>query len=324
MLLGSLLAAIPAVAQTWAAERERPAARELVAVDRTGEPAWIFGSEDIAGDGAGSFGAPEQAIDLRSAYAAVQGSRLWLRVYVSAETEPEALQVITFIDADRNAASGGSSQAPEIDPELSEELARGGYEVAIALANGDELSGAWRWSDSADQFEPIDDLEPLEAVTEEGVDRDPLDLGLARKAYRQIELDLSALEVGAGCDADLAFWASDGDELIDRELGVVGPCVPQDENANGVADVAETDVMCGEDSQCPAGGVCRNMRCVPPEVVLGDGEIVQGGALTCAVSARERGASQRSSWFGAVGLGAVGLGLALLLRRRASRRRAQS
>jgi hypothetical protein len=101
--LTAALLSSAAHAQTWLPERSTPVLRELVAVDATGETPWLFGAEDVAGDGAAVFGAAEQAADVRSGYAASAGSRLWLRVYVSARTAPQDLRAFVFVDNDRNA-----------------------------------------------------------------------------------------------------------------------------------------------------------------------------------------------------------------------------
>jgi hypothetical protein len=292
------LVAGPALGQSWiGGGNNLPNTRGLIAVDATGEPAWLFGPEDIAGDGAGSFTAAEREIDLRSAYAAVELGRLWLRVYTSGTLAPLNLRVLVFIDVDNDSSTGGSRRAQVINPALADEPDQGGYELVLELADGEELASAWRWTEMPDRFEALSDLAPLDAVAEFGVDEDPLLLGFDRHTYRQVNVELSGLELDADCDAQLSFWASDGAMLIDRELGEVAPCVSADANDNGLADVAESDASCTLDSQCPAGGVCRESRCVPPTaapgtagaggesgaVQLAAGEVVQGGALSCSL-----------------------------------------
>ncbi|HKO93457.1 MAG TPA: hypothetical protein VJU61_20025, partial [Polyangiaceae bacterium] len=127
MLASVALHASAASAQTWAQARTTPSLRELVAVDQTGEPRWLFGAEDVASDGLATFNDPERAADVRSAYAATDAEQLWLRVYVSADTTPAELRVFVFVDNDRNAATGGPSSAPEIDAALDTSTAPGGY-----------------------------------------------------------------------------------------------------------------------------------------------------------------------------------------------------
>src|SRR5262245_15162191 len=108
----ALVAALarPASAATWADARSTPHLRDLVAIDRTGEAGWLFGREDVAGDGLDMFGAGERAVDLRSAYAARDPRRFWLRAYVSSEQAPDdGLRVYVFIDRDDDRDTGGSA-----------------------------------------------------------------------------------------------------------------------------------------------------------------------------------------------------------------------
>lgn len=289
--------------------------RELVAVDATGETPWLFGAEDVAGDGPTVFGAAEQAADVRSGYAATAGNRLWLRVYVSARTAPEDLRAFVFVDNDRNAASGGPARAPEVDPALDVDVTPGGYELALAWS-GDAFLGAWRWEGTGNSgngsYRPLPDLEPLDAEVEGGVDLDPLRLNAPQNGYIQTSLRFAPLQLGIRCEANLLLRSASGDTLRDRDLGRAGPCVPGDDDDNGVADVAEPNATCQDDDQCPADGTCRNGRCEAPAqpptpgsggngsgnsgsaggsgdgvpASLPEGEVVQGGAFTCATASR--------------------------------------
>jgi hypothetical protein len=284
--------------------------RELVAVDQTGEPGWLFGAEDLAGDGPNTFNDAEQAADVRSGYAATDAERLWLRVYVSADTAPEALQAFVFIDVDRNATTGGPGSAPEIDAALGASTAPGGYEFVLGF-NGEEFLGAWSWAQAPARFQPLNNLDPLEAVTQAGADLDPLRLNGPRNGYVQANLKFAPIQLSVGCEANLLFRSTSG-TLQDRDLGRVGPCRPGDANDNDIADVAETDAQCDTDDQCPAGGRCVDDRCEVPEgapaataaeaFVLEPGEAVQGGALTCDSAAAPAPASRH--W---LGLGALGI-----------------
>jgi hypothetical protein len=316
----SVLLTLPAGAQTWVHQRTTPALSQLVAVDQTGEPSWLFGSEDLAGDGTATFNAAEQAADVRSAYAATDDHRLWLRVYVSARTAPEALRVFVFVDTDDDTTTGGPASAPEVDPSLDADATAGsGYEMVLAWT-GASFLGAWRWTpgtgngSNASAYQPLANLEPLHAETERGIDLDPLRLNAAENGYVQLALDLEPIQLSVSCDAQLLFRSSSG-TLRDRDLGRAGPCVPGDANDNEVADVAEPDASCMTDSQCPAGGSCRDGKCVAPEFVLAPGEQVQGGALTCGVSAP---LGARPRWFALAALGAV-LGASRLRRVRRGR-----
>jgi hypothetical protein len=61
---------------TWVDNRTTPTLDEIVAVDKTGEPNWLYGFEDLVGDGE-TFAQQEQSIDIRTAYAAADNSRFW-------------------------------------------------------------------------------------------------------------------------------------------------------------------------------------------------------------------------------------------------------
>jgi len=98
-----------AQAATWIAGRTTPNVKELVTVDETGEDLWLYGSEDIAGDGE-TFNPPEPNLDIRTAYATSDASRFWARTYVSDANAPGAnVLVFVFIDADNNATTGESA-----------------------------------------------------------------------------------------------------------------------------------------------------------------------------------------------------------------------
>jgi hypothetical protein len=315
-----LLLALPASAASWAQDRTTPAVSELVAVDQTGEAGWLFGSEDLAADGEGSFGDAEQAADVRSAYAATQRDRLWLRMYVSARTAPTALKAFVFVDADNDPRSGGPARAPEIDASLDADSSPGGYDVALAWS-GTGLIGAWRWqppngmgngNGGMGSYQPLSDLEPLHAQSELGTDLDPLRLNAPQNGYVQLAADLAPLQLGIRCEAQLLFRSTSGN-LRDRDVGSAGPCIPGDDDDNGVADVAEPDSSCTSDEQCPAGGACTDGKCVAPAAVLAGGEVVQGGAFTCA-SARVPAGPTR--W---LGIGALSAALALSRWRRRGR-----
>ncbi|HWO11923.1 MAG TPA: hypothetical protein VNN80_20660, partial [Polyangiaceae bacterium] len=86
---------------SWTGNRTTPRVTDLAVIDRTGEPGWLFGREDVAGDGLERFEAAERALDLRSAYVNSDGERLWVRAYVSSEQAPDtSLRVYVFIDND--------------------------------------------------------------------------------------------------------------------------------------------------------------------------------------------------------------------------------
>lgn len=306
-------------AQTWADERTTPALRELVSIDRTGEPNWLFGSEDIAGDGLNRFETAEQSADVRSAYVTTDRRKLWARVYVSSQEAPAELAVFAFVDTDRNPATGGSSSPPEVDPVLDTQPRAGGYELVLEMRAAPATARVFRYSDANNQFEEIIEREPLEIVAEAGAHLDPLRLVSLENGYVQAALTLVPLGLAVTCEADFLFRSSGSMGVADLDVGVAGPCVPRDDNDNGLADVAETDAACTTDDQCPADGACQDGQCQPParvgdpgeagepgeEVVVEPGEVVQGGAFSCAVL------DVRSSRPGAWLLVALALGAAL-------------
>lgn len=284
LLLASAVCPSLAAAQTWADQRSTPALRELASIDRTGEPNWLFGAEDVAGDGLNAFREAEQAADVRSAYLTTDRRRLWVRVYVSSPAAPLALAVFAFIDVDRDPATGGSANAPEVAPVLSTGAATSGYDLVLEMRPEPAQARIFRFSEANDEFEPIDDLEPFDLVAEHGTDLDPLRLVALENGYLQLTLDLAPLGLRAACDADFLFRSSGGMGLSDLDVGAAGPCLARDDNDNGLADVAETDAVCTTDEQCPADGACQDGQCRAPDVVVGPGELVQGGALSCDLS----------------------------------------
>lgn len=160
-LLGSLLAlaaaspllASTASAQTWIGTRKTPALTEIVSIDRTGEAGWIYGQEDVAGDGIGTFKQPEQAIDLRTVYAVTDATRFWARAYVA---EPNAVdtnvKVFVFLDTDRNKATGGPANAPEIDAKLLKDPTQGGYEYVLEIHGNNTVGAVWAWTMAQNKF----------------------------------------------------------------------------------------------------------------------------------------------------------------------------
>jgi hypothetical protein len=91
-----VLATTTASAQTWAAGTT-PRLRQLIAIDRTGEAGWLYGAEDLAGDGV-TFDPQEQSVDLRTVYAATGAERFWIRAYVSSKGRPaDTVSLYVFI-----------------------------------------------------------------------------------------------------------------------------------------------------------------------------------------------------------------------------------
>jgi outer membrane protein OmpA-like peptidoglycan-associated protein len=272
----SLSLASRASAATWAEERTTPRVVDLAIVDRSGEPGWLFGREDVAGDGLERFEAPERGIDLRSAYVASDGERLWARAYVSsAEAPSPALRVYVFIDADDDAATGGAGSSADIDPALGGESSRGGYDVVLGMRAGTVVGGVWLWSDQRDRYEPAT-LPPLAALAESGVDRDPLRVLTDSHGYVQLSLESRSLGVDASCAARVLLRSTAGDGPSDGDVGELARCVSGDADGDGARDALEATLEpgCERDDQCPAGALCMDRRCVLPAYC--------GGAADCA------------------------------------------
>jgi len=237
----------------------------MVAVDATGEEGWLHGSEDVAGDGLGAFMQQERSIDIRSAYAATTDAEFYFRLYVS-DTSPPGGNVsgFVFIDVDRNTNTGGSAEAPEIDPRFSSDTSPGGYEYVFAVDGNGGVRDLWAWDEQAGEF-AVAMVTPNEADAESGEDIDPITSSGDEHGYMQgwIELDLVGLD--AACAANLYFrslneTAGLGDG--DLEVGLVGPCRPGDSNNDGVPDRIVPDERCSTDEQCPANAICIDGRCL--------------------------------------------------------------
>jgi OOP family OmpA-OmpF porin len=279
VIIGACLVALspsPALA-SWAEQRTTPHLLDLVAIDRTGEEGWLFGLEDVAGDGIDRFEAAERGIDLRTAYAASDSGRLWLRAYVSFESAPpDDLRVFFFIDTDHDAATGGDAVAPEIDAAFTRDAAPEGYDVVVGMQSGTALGGVWRWDRDAATYVPLDQA-PLGAVVENGTDIDGLNLAGARHGYLQVSLDLDALDIRPSCDARLLV-RSTSDQGGDLDVGVLGPCIAADGDHNRVGDLLEVmaSESCDSDDQCPASGLCLSGRCLFPSYCRADADCDEG------------------------------------------------
>jgi OmpA-OmpF porin, OOP family len=272
-LLGATISA-RAGAATWAEARTTPIIGDLVAIDRTGERDWLFGAEDIKGDGLARFDAPERALDVRSAYVAYDGTRLWLRAYVSSEQAPDAgLRVYFFIDADDDRRTGGRAAAPEIDPAFTEDTSAGGYDVVVGMQGATVVGSVWQWGSEDGRFAPLP-LPPLNIQAESGTDTDPLRVFADSHGYVQAALNAGPLEIAKSCNASLLVRSSSADGTGDRDVGAAEPCVATDGDRNGVADLIEgsESKSCERDEQCPGRGLCVASRCLYPSYCRDDSD----------------------------------------------------
>jgi hypothetical protein len=260
-LLCGLLPAMPVMAQTWSAARMRPPLWQIDSVDASGEMAWPYGSEDIAGDGLGAFEDDEASADLRSVYADADRQRLWLRAYVSGEAEPtDQLIAFFFLDADDRDDTGGAAFGTPLSREWTSDPSAGGYEHAVGVRGDGTLIGAYSWSN--DSWTPVA-MAQADVDIEVGRDRDPLRIGALDHGYVQVALAHSRFGFDADCDGNVfvRLWndgtgkRSFGDD-DDAEAACRAPTDP-----NGDPNVLRAG-GCTEDDQCPGDGKCQGGACV--------------------------------------------------------------
>lgn len=265
VVLGWLMA-IPqsASAQTWAGNRERPSLREIVTIDRTGETNWLWGQEDVAGDGLNLFSNAEQAIDARTVYLRVDNNRLWWRTYVSANAAPENnLTAYLFIDADLDANTGLSAAAIDVDRALTDDPSQGGYEYVISVRGDGTESTLWEVNAARLAFVQANTT-ANQLVAEAGLIVDPIRVGPNNHGYVQVAIADSAVGITAQCQARFYVRTTNQTQALgpgDLDVGEVFACGAADTNRNQVPDVLEPTARCTTDAQCPNGGICWNGVC---------------------------------------------------------------
>lgn len=253
----------PAVAgaQTWSGGRQGPRLAELFAIDATGEDNWLYGAEDLAGDGLGTFQQPEQSIDIRTAYASTDNQRFFARAYVSDAAAPGGnISMYVFIDSDRDASTGGSAAAAVIDPLFTSDASNGGYEYVLGVRGNQSVIGVWEWNGT--DWATVN-LNPNQTDAEAGAFLDPIRLNGNNHGYLQGEVDLDQIGLTEACNASLYVRTTSTGATGDGDLdvGQVAACIPADANSNNVPDIVERD-GCTEDAECLNGGVCVNGTCV--------------------------------------------------------------
>jgi Cys-rich repeat protein len=268
----------------WAGGRATPTVREIVAVDSTGEANWPYGAEDIAGDGLGAFLQPEQSIDIRTAYAATDQQRLWARVYVSGgQAVGGNVHAFVFIDSDRNAATGGTGVAPEINANFTGDPTPGGYEhVVEVLGNGTGLQ-LWNWQGN---MYVQGQLPASRATGEGGTDTDPIRIGASTHGYTQVAIELGVVSLTQACDANLYFRTTNDSAALgagDLDVGQLGSCVPG-LDGNGVPGVLVPPNGCRSNAECPAGAVCQNGQCAFASACTTNADCAQG--MQCTADGR--------------------------------------
>jgi hypothetical protein len=264
-ILAALTIPTSALGATWARGRTTPSLRQVVAVDKTGETRWIYGQEDVAGDGLASFTPREQSIDIRTAYATTDPTTFWVRAYVSEENAAGSdMIVFAFIDADANPLTGGKASAPEIHPLLTTDPSAGGYEYVIGIRGNGTIEGLWEWRAGQTQYVVIPPGQGSRGA-EAGRDLDPIRIGRRQHGYVQATVDLATIGLAPACGANLFFRSVNTAQGLgngDLDVGQLGPCIPVDHNGDHVPDVIDPPAGCAHDDECPEDGVCQDGRCI--------------------------------------------------------------
>ncbi len=254
-----------ASAQTWVAGRTTPSLPEVFAIDATGESGWLYGQEDVAGDGLDNFKQQEQSIDIRTAYAATDAQRFWVRIYVSDPNNAGGnVTAYVFIDSDQTTSTGGTAEAPEIDAKFSSDSSPGGYEYVVGISGSGAISDVWEWSATQGQYQ-TKQVTPAQANAETGNDLDPIRINGNDHGYLQASVDLGEVGLTQACLANLYVRTTNDTAALgagDLEVGQVGSCVPADGNGDGVPDPVVPPTGCTDSSECPNGGICSGGKCV--------------------------------------------------------------
>ena len=275
--LGAGLVVFPesAIAQTWAGARQGPSLRELFAIDRTGESGWLYGQEDLAGDGLQNFRQQEQSIDARTAYAASDENAFFFRVYVSDTAAPGGtVAAYVFIDSDQNRATGGTAAATAIDARFTADSSGGGYDFALGVRGNQSVIGLWQWQQAQSTWSPLQGPANRTAA-EAGTFLDPIRINGDVHGYLQGRVVLAEVNLTPACLANLLVRTTNDTAALgagDLEVGQVGRCAPADANGNRVPDVAEPPSGCSSDAQCPNGGVCVGGRCILAPACMSDAD----------------------------------------------------
>jgi hypothetical protein len=273
VLSAAALVPNPAEAATWVDTRTTPSLTELVTIDATGEQGWLYGAEDLAGDGIASFKQQEQSIDIRTAYATTDATRLWVRVYVSELNAVGGnVSIYAFIDSDRSTATGGTAAAPEIDTKFTEDTSPGGYDYVIGIRGNGSISGLWSWDATQTLFIGSSPA-PAQAVAEVDQDIDPIQINSDAHGYAQAAVDLALVGLTPACLANFYIRSSNTTAGLgkgDLQVGQVAPCIPADTNSDGIPDIVIPSGPCTSDDQCPANGICVDGKCIVPVPCVAD------------------------------------------------------
>lgn len=258
------LISLKASAQTWASNRQGPELTEIVTIDQTGETGWLWGREDVAGDGLGAFEAGEQAIDGRAVYLTTAENRLWFRLTLSATAAPEGnLVTYLFIDADKKTNTGRTAAAPEIDPVFTTDPTDGGYEYVLAVRGDGSVDGLWELNNGKTAFVEAT-INTNDLLAEHGLHLDPLRVGQDDRGYVQASVLQSRIGLTSQCSARFFVRATNDNASLgkgDIDIGEAADCIPTDVNNDAVPDVLEPQVECTNSADCAGNAVCWDHRC---------------------------------------------------------------
>jgi hypothetical protein len=260
-LLGAsvLFLAPAAFGATWS-NGTTPHLGQIFAIDATGEANWLWGAEDVLGDGVGTFTAAEQSLDLRTAYASTNATQLWTRVYVSSTAAADTtLTVFVFVDSDRNVATGGGTNSTTLSPAFTTEKSPGGYDYVFGILGNGTIANVWQWQTTPSPSYVVVTTTPAQAAAEVGADVDPIRIGPASHAYVQGRIDLSIVGLTQACDANLYVRSARSSGASDLDMTYTTSCVPA--KTNGVPTIV-LQPGCTSDAQCPQNGVCQNGTCI--------------------------------------------------------------
>jgi hypothetical protein len=259
-----LLSAASGAAQTWSGSQEAPLLFQIVGIDRTGEPGFPYGREDVAGDGLATFAEDEAGSDLRSLYADADASRLWLRAYLARASAPSmSLRVFFFIDSDARDNTGGPAHGSELDEALADDPTSGGYERAVSVGGDGAILGVFSWSSGPGRWSEDTNYRPADVRAELGLGPDPLEIGSAQHGYAQLELTHALSGLSQSCGGTL-FVRLLNELSATRTLADDAPdelaCQAETDD-NGDPIVLSPDT-CSSDAQCPGESVCRDGVCL--------------------------------------------------------------
>ncbi len=280
LMFSSLAATGSANAQSWSGGRANPLLRQIAAVDASGESGWIYGQEDVAGDGA-TLMANEAGTDIRTVYADSDAQRLWLRAYMIAQAAPLTnLVAYFFIDTDARDDTGGAPLGGPGWPAFRADPMLRGFERAIGVRIEPEpalpsVIGAWNWDGQAWTAIAVEQ----DAVrAEAGQSRDPLQIGPSDfpRAYVQVDALHAVSGLNASCGGNLLVRTFYEQQAPPRAFGDDSASFACRPGLDPYGDPEIIRVDCSADAECPNGGRCRDGVCLFAYPCSADTDCVTG------------------------------------------------